>query len=384
MENNIINENEYINNENFENINNLNLCIQKSYLVKIENLRYILKLYILNNSELFLLCHFYDTKEDTVFFSSKYSLLQLKNIHKIFKIFSNINDAIKEIISIFDENYSDLSIKVKGFSYDILELSCPFLFLNNNKKDEIKFDLNNIGINKPNIDEYILNEISNLKKNKIKKYEEIKNLKLLNRIYLDRLKELENNFENYLKENNSNKINSNILTKNDLNFLKNIFYKKYNSNNIFFNIIYRATRDGEKVSDFHKKCNNIPRTLIVIKTLKGLKIGGYTEKSWNNEKEEKGDLKEDNNSFVFSLDKNEIYNIKQGEKAIWCHPTYGPCFYGKASFIIYIKDYLLTEPLKTNKLKENVFIGIKYDYDLFNGLENAYAQDIEVFQVIMA
>lgn len=115
-----------------------------------------------------------------------------------------------------------------------------------------------------------------------------------------------------------------------------------------------------------------------------MKIGGYTEKSWNNEKEEKGDLKEDNNSFVFSLDKNEIYNIKQGEKAIWCHPTYGPCFYGKASFIIYIKDYLLTEPLKTNKLKENVFIGIKYDYDLFNGLENAYAQDIEVFQVIMA
>ena len=382
MENNIILENEYVNNKNIGNINNLILCYKKSYIVKIENLRYILKIYMLGGSELFILCHFYDTKEDTVFFSTKYSLLQLQNSHKLFKIFSNINDAINGLITIFNENYSNLTIKIKGFSFDILELSCPFIFLNKNNKDVIKFDLSNIGINKPNIEEYIVNEVSNLKKNIMIKYKEIEDLKLSNRIYLERLKKLEKKFD-ITKEKGSEKINSNILIKNDIEFLKSIFSKKYNINNIFFNLKYRATNDGEKASDFHKKCNNIPRTLVIIKTLKGLKIGGYTEKSWSNEKEEKGELKEDNNSFIVNLEKYEIYNIKQGEKAIWCHPSYGPCFYGKSSFCLYIKDYLLTEPLKTNKFIENTFVGIKFDYELFNGLKKAHAQDIEVFQVIV-
>ena len=165
--------------------------------------------------------------------------------------------------------------------------------------------------------------------------------------------------------------------------MKIIFSQKYSINGIYFDLKYRATRDGEKTSDFHNICNNIPRTLVIIKTIKGIKIGGYTEQIWLNEKNEKGDLKEDNNAFIVLFDTCQIFNIKKGEKAIWCHPSYGPCFYGKASFCIYTKDFLLTEPLKTNKSIESNFNGIKYDYELFNGMQKTYAQDIEVFQVIM-
>ena len=387
---NIENDNDIEKNEKM--FNTHNLLLKKFYFINIDNLRYILKFYISKNSEFIILCHFYDTNEDTVFFSASYSLPKLQKIHKIFKIFTNIDNAIDQLILIFNENYpQNISLKAKEFSYDILELSCSFIFLNKKTKDEIHFDLNNIGINKPNIDEYILYEIYNLKNKKNKKLKEIEILKLQNRLFLERInileKKLENNYP--LNENtnfNSNKINSNILIKKDLDFLKSIFSKKYNINDVYFNLIYRATRDGEKVSDFHKICDNIPRTLVIIKTIKGVKIGGYTEQTWLKEKKEKNekeDYKKDNNAFIVSLDKFQIYNIKPGENAIWCHPLYGPCFYGKKSFSIYIKDYLLTEPLITNKLIDNNYNGIKYDYELFNGVQKTYAQDIEVFQVIM-
>ena len=384
MDNNII-EKIFKENANYQYYFSNNLLIKKFYLVKIQDLRYVLKLCESKNSELIIICHFYDTNENTVYFEGKYTLTQMKKIHKIFKMFTNISDAIDELISIFDDNYPEnLNIKVKGFSYDVLVLSCMFTFINENKKDEIIFDLENTGINKPNINEYILNEISNIKEKKNKKYKIIQNLKNQNRLIFERLNILEKKCENFLlikKIHNHN--SSNILTEKDIEFLKNVFYQKYIIKNICFDLKYRATRDGEKCSDFHNKCDNIPRTLVVIKTIKGLKIGGYTEQSWLNENEKKGELKEDNQAFIFSLDNYKIYNVNNGEKAIWCHSKYGPCFYGKASFGLYMKDYLLTEPIKSNKLVENVFIGIQYDYELTNGLESTYAQEVEVFQVIM-
>ena len=168
-----------------------------------------------------------------------------------------------------------------------------------------------------------------------------------------------------------------------MEFLKIIFSQKYQTDNIFFNLKYRATKDGEKVLDFHKKCDNIPRTLVIIKTIKGIKYGGYTEQTWQNENEKNGEFKVDNQAFIFSLDNYNFYNIKKGEKAIWCHQQYGPCFYGKGAFSIYIKYNLLTEPIKTNKSIENVYDGIKKDYELTNGFESTYAQEVEIFQIIM-
>ena len=50
---------------------------------------------------------------------------------------------------------------------------------------------------------------------------------------------------------------------------------------IIYKLLYRATRDGNSASSFHQKCDNICGTLVVIKTTKGFRFGGYTEQEWN-------------------------------------------------------------------------------------------------------
>ena len=45
-------------------------------------------------------------------------------------------------------------------------------------------------------------------------------------------------------------------------------------------MIYKATVDGFKGSDFHRKCDNKGKTLTLIKTTKGYIFGGFTSESW--------------------------------------------------------------------------------------------------------
>ena len=52
------------------------------------------------------------------------------------------------------------------------------------------------------------------------------------------------------------------------------------------------SRDGENPKDFHKNCVNKEPTLILAKTTKGYKIGGYTSLDW--ETPDFGKLKNDN------------------------------------------------------------------------------------------
>jgi len=47
-----------------------------------------------------------------------------------------------------------------------------------------------------------------------------------------------------------------------------------------WNLIYRASRDGFKASQFHAKCDNKPNTLIIIKSTNDNVFGRYTEQSW--------------------------------------------------------------------------------------------------------
>ena len=86
--------------------------------------------------------------------------------------------------------------------------------------------------------------------------------------------------------------------------------------------LYQATIDGGECSIFHKKCDNIPNTLTVIKSAGYWRFGGFTTAEWDTS----GKFKDDRNSFLFSLDKKKIYSYKNNGKAIYCNKDYGPTF----------------------------------------------------------
>ena len=70
-----------------------------------------------------------------------------------------------------------------------------------------------------------------------------------------------------------------------------------------YTLIYKATRDGDKAENFHEMCDSYTNTVVLIKTSKGRKFGGFTHESWEGE-----DIsKVDNRAFLFSIDKKKIY-----------------------------------------------------------------------------
>ena len=102
------------------------------------------------------------------------------------------------------------------------------------------------------------------------------------------------------------KIDSKIIKKiEELEFLEkrlknnDVLKKK----NITYKLLYRSSRDGNDMRTFHNKCDNIMGTLSIVKTTKGMRFGGYTEKKWNcssNNSYNQKDAKDI--CFCFSLD----------------------------------------------------------------------------------
>jgi hypothetical protein len=98
-----------------------------------------------------------------------------------------------------------------------------------------------------------------------------------------------------------------------------------------WNLIYRASQDGFKASEFHFKCNHIPNTLVIIRSKNGNVFGGYTEKSWYDDFWDLNKTKADPNSFIFSLINklNKPIKIRSSQnQGIRCHNSYGPVFGG--------------------------------------------------------
>ena len=128
----------------------------------------------------------------------------------------------------------------------------------------------------------------------------------------NRMNDLENilnkkNFEEKIIQN----INSNIFNSlDDIDFILNKLRNKDNLRNkkIFLKLLFKATKDGQQSSDFHKKCDGKVQQLVFIKTTKGEIFGGYTEEGYRSREE----YIKDNNAFVFFIFKTKnIHCSKQ-------------------------------------------------------------------------
>ncbi|GES85076.1 BTB/POZ domain-containing protein [Rhizophagus clarus] len=108
----------------------------------------------------------------------------------------------------------------------------------------------------------------------------------------------------------------------------------YNVRNIPYNfdLLYRASRDGNTAVAFHSKCDNKGATIVVAKIQNSEQIiGGYNPLFWDQSNSSKSTY----DSFIFSFtNRNNLQTAKVGQPsishvhAIYCHQNYGPTFGG--------------------------------------------------------
>ncbi|EXX68282.1 hypothetical protein RirG_106560 [Rhizophagus irregularis DAOM 197198w] len=98
-----------------------------------------------------------------------------------------------------------------------------------------------------------------------------------------------------------------------------------------FNLLYRASRDGNTAAAFHTKCDNKGATIVILKIPNSEHIlGGYNPLQWGSNA-----WKSTRDSFLFSFtNKNDHNSAKVGHvntdygNAIYCRQNCGPAFGG--------------------------------------------------------
>ena len=141
---------------------------------------------------------------------------------------------------------------------------------------------------------------------------------------------------------------------------------------INYKLLYQATKDSDKAKIFHEKCDNKKNTMVLIETTQGKKFGGFTTQTWDGDTD-----KQDENAFIFSLDKLKIYDIIRNQNAISCQPNYGPIFCG---YQIFIYDNFFEKGGIT--CISHLNFNTEKNYELNDGNMIFSIKDLEVFEII--
>ncbi|RIA84114.1 hypothetical protein C1645_430427 [Glomus cerebriforme] len=173
------------------------------------------------------------------------------------------------------------------------------------------------------------------------------------------------------------KFNSNLIKTVHFAIFSSWIEKKgdsyYNTRNIpyNFNLLYRASRDGNTIAAFHTKCDNKGATIVIAKITNLEQIvGGYNPLNWDST----SGYKHTNDSFIFSFtDRNNIQTAKMtfsndGNNSIYCGSNFGPIF----------------GPQDLYELKNGTWGSDQSAYPKIDGMPTGgfNVDDYEVFQVV--
>ena len=313
------------------------------------------------------------------FFESEFTLEKVKE-NKAFISYDTIDEILEELFPLIDENKIHL-FEEEGNKIKII-FDLPFkkyknmIFLISEKKktsDEKIDELYEIIITQNK-------EINDLKSKLNNVTNKLENL-------IEKMSKLEKENKKVLKK---KKYEEDIIinTKSDIfNSLDEIDFiiarlkrdTKLQNKKITMKLLFKATRDGQHCSNFHSKCDKKVQQLVFIKTTKGEIFGGYTEEGFRSRNE---GIK-DNEAFVFSFSTKKIYNPKNNVDTIYDHSNYGPYFNGSALYgTLHIPSNMLEDKSQTCKISCSYFDGMTIDYELNNGKECFYAEEIEVYQIL--
>jgi hypothetical protein len=329
-------------------------------------------------------------KEDYKDLNSKIIALKnelIKNIDYKYNITDNkikiIDGKGNKIIKdnqIYLEKMNYLDIKIKSFDNKIKQIDYKF-------EDKNKNDINSSSNNNNLNNSYIIPNSRNILygNNIINPNDENE----INNTQKNTSFNLPSNIKGKINE-KSIEIDSIIINKEYTSedyFLFSKIKKAFPFNNriLKYNLIYRATKDGDTSKNFHSKCDFIGPNIILIKTKEDYIFGGFTTKSWkhlfkdiNKDEPEFGTELKDEKAFGFSINEKKIYNNgNPNESVIYCNNNYGPVF----------KNYfkILNECLKNGglcgKKEESNFVGQEKDYEINGGKEKFNIEELEVFQI---
>ena len=163
-----------------------------------------------------------------------------------------------------------------------------------------------------------------------------------------------------------------ITTDEDFKFFSN----NINSNaKISYELLYKASLDGEAASVFHSLCDEKGASITVVKVLNGSKCGGFTPLSWKTE----GCWQKDPSlrSFVCNLDNKTKFNLRENySHALDFHNNKLSCFGG---YTLQLTDKNLSNK---NGICQACDYQIQSPTDLIGINENNFqAVDIEIFLV---
>ena len=394
--------------------------ISEFFDIKQKDHQYELKLEIYNQN---IKINILDKEELFIEYELKLNLEELKQMHKIFLMFGTCKE-FGDLIKVLIKN-NKLNIQKIIESEVTIELIVEYLY----QQNTIKFVLPKKNINFEIIAKDIYKQISNLKSdfqklhNEYKKIvkenqtlsqerieikNEIDSIKTKNKKLNDEnnkiiqiVESLQNHIinlqeenktlnkkiiknnetiENFLIKKKKIKINSSIIENDEFIKIRSLVEEKMYKKIKEIKKLYQASLDGGEPSIFHKKCDNIPNTLVLYKTKGNRRFGGYVSECWKS----KGKFILDEKCFLFSLDRNKFYFSKNGNYyIISCNLKDGPSFGNKDKYCIKIES----NPLNNKSLKTNeLFHKELFDEDI-NALsedgkfEGILAKEYEVFEI---
>ena len=338
----------------------------------------------------------------------KKTLEQLISLDKYFRMFDtttecadNLSHIVRNSSPTLKRENENMSLKIRfAAGQDEREINLILekrIIDSNQVSNELREEINRLRtrvddlemlVNKKDI---MINEIRTNYENLKKSYDSFVNNINLELMNLKRILPQQNNNVNNanpnhnfmtfdeLRKKNSNEVSAIIDNDNEKLVLACKFRELYPGKNVIYNLLYRKSRDSDRSSIFHVKCDRISGTLVIIKTETGLKFGGYTNATW-----EGNDIyKSDKSAFIYSLNNNKTYDIMPNCNAIYCSPFNGPCFCGKNVATLLVYDNCNIYGGVCSNAGNSNYTGYNSDYEINNGQSDFRIADYEVFKVTL-
>jgi hypothetical protein len=150
-------------------------------------------------------------------------------------------------------------------------------------------------------------------------------------------------------------------------------------------LLFRASRDGFKATDFHRLCDNKEATVTVIRSKQGYEFGGYADQSWHSS----NGCVESSSAFLFSLLRplssvamKLPLNGTNNHKAMFCGSSQCPVFGGGHDILVYDSSNTNSSSCFNLGYSYTLPDGIKVGKTFFTGAYNFQASEVEVFRVV--